>query len=97
MAKQIFIVSAWIVDANGAYHTISNDYPKAFSSASYNEDVAKTRKRAESDMYSQWSQMLLRDDRKVQAVMLTTQDGFVLKQETDVAVEAEEPEEPEEQ
>ena len=48
MARQIFIVNAQIVDANGAYH-ILDGYPKTFDSNNYQNDVDKAQKRADGD------------------------------------------------
>ena len=50
MARQIFIVNANIVDANGN-HSIPSGYPKSFDSKNYNNDVDKAQRRAESDFY----------------------------------------------
>lgn len=49
MARNIFAVDAFIVDANGTKSTVSG-YPKDFDSKNYGDDVAKARKRADGDM-----------------------------------------------
>lgn len=81
MARQIYIVDAYIVDANGTFNYLSG-YPKAFRSESYDGDVAKTRKRAEGDMSETWGAMCKNDTRQMQTVCLHTVDGFVLETRT---------------
>lgn len=75
MARQIYIVDAHIVDANGAFNYIS-EYPKRFDSNSYSGDVDKTKKRAIGDAAEAWGAMCKRDDRQMQVVTVTTADGF---------------------
>lgn len=77
MPRQIFIVDAHIVDANGTFNYISG-YPKKFDSNSYSRDIDKTQKRAEGDFSEQWGAFCKRDDRQQQTVVLTTADGFQL-------------------
>lgn len=45
MARNIFIVNAYIVDANGTFNVLSG-YPKNFDSNNYSYDVDKALKRA---------------------------------------------------
>lgn len=75
MARQIFIVDAVILDANGTYNHLT-EYPKAFDSKNYQGDIDKAKKRAEGDMSEVWGAMCKRDDRLMQAVTLATADGF---------------------
>lgn len=77
MARQIFIVEAFIVDATGAFNYLQ-DYPKKFDSQNYQDDVDKTQKRAEGDASEAWGGMCKRDDRMIQTVELKTVDGFQL-------------------
>ena len=44
--RNIFIVNAFIIDSNGTYNVLSG-YPKNFDSNSYQNDIAKARKRAD--------------------------------------------------
>lgn len=77
MKRQIYIVEANIVDANGTYNNISG-YPKLFDSRTYDNDIDKTRRRAEGDMSEAYGAMCKRDDRQLQTVLLRTADGAVL-------------------
>ena len=45
MQRQIFEVYAKVVDANGAYNTLSG-YPKVFDSKLYDNDIGKALQRA---------------------------------------------------
>lgn len=75
MLRQIYIVRASVVDANGAWNELK-DYPKTFDSKNYDNDVDKTRKRAEGDAAKVWSDMCKVDTRQVQLVTVSTADGF---------------------
>ena len=77
MPRQIFIVTAQIVDSNGSLNIITG-YPKTFDSNSYSGDVDKARRRAEGEMCEAWGAMCKRDDRQIQTVTLETVDGFQL-------------------
>lgn len=77
MARQIFRVDAWIIDANGTYNQIS-DYPKIFDSKRYNDDVDKAYRRADGDASDTWADMCKQDSRQVQTVTLSTIDGTLL-------------------
>lgn len=77
MKREIYIVDAAVVDANGTYNKISG-YPKTFDSRSYDHDIAKTRRRAEGDAAEVYGAMCKRDDRQLQTVILMTADGAVL-------------------
>lgn len=89
MARQIFLVNAWIVDANGTQNTLSG-YPKKFDSQSYGEDIDKAQRRAEGDLSETWGAMCKRDDRQIQTVTLETVDGFQLIRKTNGAFQEEE-------
>ena len=81
MARQIFVVDAHIVDANGVFH-IQDGYPKTFDSNNYQNDIDKTKRRAEGDMSTKWGEMCKVDTRMIQTVRLSTVDGFVLETRT---------------
>ena len=67
--RNIFIVSAYIVDSNGTFSYLSG-YPKKFDSKNYSDNVDIAKKRAEGDMSEQWGAMCKRDDRQIQTVTL---------------------------
>lgn len=75
--RNIFTVSAYIVDANGTKNNLTG-YPKDFDSNSYVGDVAKARKRADGDFSEAWGAMCKRDDRQIQTVTLTNIYGELL-------------------
>ena len=77
MARQIFLVNAYIVDANGSFNTLSG-YPKKFDSRSYQDDIEKAQRRAEGEFSDTWGAMCKRDDRQKQTVTLETAEGFQL-------------------
>lgn len=96
--RNIFTVSAFIVDANGTFNYLPG-YPKNFDSRSYNDDVAKARKRANGDFSEAWGAMCKNDTRMVQTVTLTNIFGQLLDSKSmggfpeDVPVPDPEPEE----
>ena len=75
MARDIYIVNAHIVDANGTFNILSG-YPKTFDSRNYNNDLEKTRRRAEGEFSDCWGAMCKRDDRMIQTVTLELIDGY---------------------
>lgn len=77
MKRQIYVVDAAVVDANGTYNKLSG-YPKLFDSRSYDNDIAKTRRRAEGDAAEAYGAMCKVDSRQLQTVVLMTADGAVL-------------------
>ncbi len=81
MQRQIFIVTASIVDANGSFANLSG-YPKTFDSHLYGDDIDKAQRRAIGDMSETFGAMCKRDDRQLQTVMVMTADGFVIKKES---------------
>jgi len=81
MARQIYIVDAHIVDANGTFHYIDG-YPKTFDSNGYGQDVDKAKIRAEGDMSEAWGAMCKVDTRMISTVSLSTVDGFMLESRT---------------
>ena len=74
MAREIYIVTAQIVDANGTFNPLAG-YPKTFDSKNYSGDVGKAYKRAEGDFSECWGAMCKRDDRTIQTVTLSTVEG----------------------
>ena len=97
MTRQIYIVDPAVVDANGTYNKLSG-YPKLFDSRSYDNDIGKTRRRAEGDAAEAYGAMCKRDDRQLQTVILMTADGAILSRKFIGAIAAlpEPVEEPEE-
>ena len=87
-SRQIFIVDAHIVDANGTFNYLEG-YPKRFDSRSYQGDVDKAQRRAEGDASEAWGAMCKIDTRQIQTVTLTTADGFQLDRKTMGAFPAE--------
>ena len=75
--RNIFIVNAYIVDANGSFNVLSG-YPKTFDSRSYENDIEKTKLRATGAFAETWGAMCKRDDRQLQTVTLMSADGKVL-------------------
>lgn len=73
MYYNIFVVNAWIVDANGTFNFLPG-YPKAFSSKNYNNDVNKALQRAKGEFHSTIGTLCSRDDRQLQTV--TIQDIY---------------------
>lgn len=69
MIREIYEVYAKIVDANGAYNTLTG-YPKAFDSRSYDNDIDKTRQRAYGEYHACLGEMCKRDDRQEQLAMI---------------------------
>ena len=100
MARNIFTVNAWIIDANGTINTLSG-YPKNFDSRSYNGDTEKALKRAQGDFSEVFGAFCKRDDRLMQTVVLYQVNGQQIDRkslgtETEPAPEPVEPEEIEE-
>ena len=81
MARQIFIVDAYIVDANGTFNYIDG-YPKKFDSRNYQNDIEKTQRRAEGDMSEVWGAMCKVDTRQIQTVTLSAINGNQIERRT---------------
>ena len=79
--RNIFVVNAQIVDANGTFNTLSG-YPKTFDSNNYAGDIDKARIRAEGEFSDCWGAMCKRDDRQMQTVMLYSVDGALIDRKT---------------
>lgn len=69
MVRDIFEVYAKVVDANGAYNTLSG-YPKTFDSKNYDNDIEKAKNRALSEWHGALEAMYKRDDRQIQFAMI---------------------------
>ena len=67
--RNIYIVDATIIDANGSFGR-PEGYPKTFDSNHYGNDVEKTFHRADGDMAEVWGMFCKRDDRQIQTVEL---------------------------
>ena len=65
MRREIYEVTAKIVDANGNLATLDG-YPKTFDSKLYDNDISKTLNRAKSAFHEVISPMYKRDDRQLQ-------------------------------
>ena len=92
MERNIFEVYAKVIDANGAYNTLSG-YPKVFDSRTYDNDVNKALQRAKGEFHETFGAMCKRDDRKMQMVILMTALGQIIERQYIGAV----PPEPEQQ
>ena len=81
MTRQIFIVDAHIVDANGTFNYLEG-YPKRFDSKSYENDVDKAQIRAIGDASEAFGAMCKVDTRQLQVVIVMTADGFIVDKRT---------------
>ena len=77
MQRQVFIVNAYVVDANGTFNVLPG-YPKTFDSHNYVDDIDKAQRRAIGDMSETYGAMCKRDDRQLQTVLCMTADGFMV-------------------
>ena len=77
MARNIFRVDAWTIDANGVYHGESG-YPKNFDSKNYGDDVDKALKRADGDASTVWAGFCTQDSRMIQTVTLSDISGNLI-------------------
>lgn len=68
--RNIFIINAQIVDANGTFNTLT-DYPKIVDSNNYSGDVDKARRRADGLFSDAWGAMCKVDSRQIQCVTLS--------------------------
>lgn len=79
MKRNIFVVNAYIVDANGTFNSLS-DYPKAFDSKHYDNCVDKALMRANSDFHEVLGAMYKNDTRQVQiAEVMQMSTGMALE------------------
>ena len=75
VTRNIFIVNAYVVDANGTFNPLSG-YPKTFDSRNYDNDIDKALKRATGDFSEAFGAMCKNDTRQLQTVELLSADGF---------------------
>lgn len=81
MQRNIFEVYAKVIDANGAYNTLSG-YPKVFDSRNYDNNIEKALQRAKGEFHETFGAMCKRDDRKLQMVLLMSALGQVIERQT---------------
>ena len=86
MARQIYIVDAILVDANGTFGRLDG-YPKQIDSKNYDGDVDKARRRAEGYFSDVWGAFCKRDDRMKQTVVLYSMDGTLIEKKTSGTLE----------
>ena len=82
MQRAIFIVEAKVVNANGVLGNATG-YPKTFDSVSYNNDMAKTLRRAKAAYHAALADFYAVDNRQVQAAYIVMPDGNMLRSECD--------------
>ena len=81
MTREIYKVTAEIIDANGTYNSITN-YPKIFDSKNYNNDTKKTYQRAIGDWHEVMGAFGKRDDRQLQiAQVIFLNTGAIIQNE----------------
>lgn len=90
MKREIYEVYAKVVDANGAYNTLSG-YPKVFDSHSYSDDCDKARNRAYGEYHSTLGTMYTRDDRQKQIAMIIRANDGLQIEKTDIGAIADLP------
>lgn len=79
--RQIFVVRADVVDANGAFNPLSG-YPKSFDSKTspYNGDIGMCLDRAKAEWHDAVSAMLKSNvGRQLQTAVLMTADGRIIE------------------
>lgn len=79
MTREIYIVNAHIVDANGTFNVLDG-FPKLFDSRSYSNEPAKALKRAQGEYYETLGAMSKNDSRQLQVAYLMSSDGAILAQ-----------------
>lgn len=79
MAREIFQVTAQVVDANGTWSMLSG-YPKNFDSRSYQGDIEKARQRAVGDWHGVMQDFSTKDTRQLQlAQVIQLSNGAVIQ------------------
>lgn len=79
--RNIYIIDAQIVDANGTFHNLDG-YPQIVDSNSYQGDVSKARRRADGIFSEAWGAMCKVDTRLIQTVTLADVHGAQLDRKT---------------
>lgn len=93
MAREIFQVTAHIVDANGTYNALSG-YPKNFDSRNYQNDIGKAQQRAIGEWHEVMGAFAKRDDRQLQmAQVIQLSTGAVVENDYIGSLNTEEVEE----
>ena len=69
MKREIYEVYAKVIDANGAYNTLSG-YPKVYDSHQNDDDCEKARSKAYAEYHTVLGTMYSRTDRQKQFAML---------------------------
>ena len=77
MKREIFVVNANVVDANGAFNPLTG-YPKTFDSKYYDNDIDRTRQRAYSEYYAALSAMGKVDTRQLQYATIVQVSSAVM-------------------
>ncbi len=99
MARNIFLVDSYLVDANGAFSHFSG-FPQSFDSKNFENNVDTAMKRANSAFAAQVSKMNSAegDSRQIQMVTLTDITGYQIDRKCVGTIVEPEPEpEPEEE
>lgn len=76
--RRIFVLLAWVVDANGTFSVLSG-YPKTFDSKNYSNNEHKAYLRAMSDFHETIGSMCKSDTRKVQSIVLMDESGNIVE------------------
>ena len=77
--REIYLVQASIVDANGTYSALSG-YPKLFDSKNYDNDTEKALNRARAEYHEVVGAFYKRDDRQSQyASILNVNSGLQIE------------------
>ena len=76
--RKIYLNTAFIIDANGAFH-LMDGYPKTFDSKNYSDDAGKTYRRAVGDYHDVVGAMCKNDTRKVQTVNVVDETGEIIE------------------
>lgn len=79
--RNIYVVNAQIVDANGTHHFLDG-YPKKFDSRNYDDDVDKAKRRADGEFSETFADMCKNDTRQIQTVTLEDVFGNQLDRKT---------------
>lgn len=82
MARDIFIVNATQVNAQGQFSVVSG-FPKNFDSNSYDNDVDKALRRAKSAFHAQCSTNYATDGKVMQTVTLVQANGQILMRDSE--------------
>ena len=76
MKREIYEVTAKIVDSNSTYNTLSG-YPKTYDSKNYGNDIDKAKQRAYGEYHTVLGSFGSRDDRQIQiAMIIRVSDGM---------------------